>query len=302
MKRLSSGKFFLALGAAVSFCTFAQAQQPVLRPLPAAIPQRPVSPAATPAVGNPAVSLTNFLAFDDEQKAVAVTNGTPAAHFTFNLTNISPEDVTISYVRASCGCTVAQLPSTPWKLLPKESGQFSATMQLAGTPPGGTKIKTLTVVSDKGSQILYVRATVLPSPGQPMTQMDRLSNQKIAQADRQKVFQGSCATCHVVPAKDSVGNDKMGKALYDGVCSVCHEAATRATFVPDLHHLPEPTNPDFWRNWIAHGKPGTLMPAFARAEGGILTDQQIESLVQYLSATIPSHRAAPSPAAALQAK
>lgn len=252
-----------------------------------------------PLPDNPAAPLTSFIAFDDEQKAVSVTNGTPAAHFSFNLTNISSADVTINYVRASCGCTVAQLPSVPWKLAPKESGQFSATMQLAGTPPGGTKIKTLTVVADKGTQVLYVRATVLP-PVAGMTSMDRVNNQKIAMADRQKVFQGDCATCHVAPAKDAVGNDKMGKDLYAAVCGVCHEAATRASFVPDLHHLPEPTNPQFWRNWIAHGKPGTLMPAFARSESGILTDEQIESLVNYLSTTIPSHPTTPTPTAAVK--
>lgn len=281
---------FLALGGTLSLFTFARAQQPILRPPPASI-RRPA--AITPLPDTPARPLTNYLAFDELQKAVSVTNGTPAAHFTFDLTNISSEDVTISYVRASCGCTVAQLPSNPWKLSPKESGQFSATMQLAGTPPGGTKIKTLTVIADKGSQILYVRATVLPSAA-TMTSADRITNQKIAAADRQKVFQGDCATCHVAPAKDAIGRDKLGKDLYLAVCSVCHDAANRATFVPDLHHLPVPTNPQFWQNWIAHGKPGTLMPAFARTEGGILSNEQIGSLVQYLSTAIPSRPAAPT--------
>jgi mono/diheme cytochrome c family protein len=40
-----------------------------------------------------------------------------------------------------------------------------------------------------------------------------------------------------------------------------------------------------------HGKPGSLMPAFAKVEGGILSDEQIDSLVRYLSATIPPHPA-----------
>ena len=33
--------------------------------------------------------------------------------------------------------------------------------------------------------------------------------------------------------------------------------------VPDLHALKTPTNVEFWRIWIAHGKPGSLMPAFS---------------------------------------
>jgi mono/diheme cytochrome c family protein len=106
----------------------------------------------------------------------------------------------------------------------------------------------------------------------------------------------------VEPAKDAAGRQKMGKDLYAAVCSVCHDAEHRASFVPDLHHLPEPTNPQFWKNWIASGKPGTLMPAFAASEGGILSDQQIASLVEYLTATIPSHPVAANPPTNLQVK
>ena len=59
--------------------------------------------------------------------------------------------------------------------------------------------------------------------------------------------------------------------------------------VPDLRNLKTPTNDEFWRTWIAHGKAGTLMPAFSTAEGGPLTDMQIASVVLYLNTYIPSH-------------
>ena len=122
-----------------------------------------------------------------------------------------------------------------------------------------------------------------------MTEMDRTNAQKIALADRQAVFKGDCFRCHGATARDAGGNDKMGQSLYAAVCGVCHDAEHQASFVPNLHRLPEPTNVDFWKTWISFGKPGTLMPAFAKAEGGILTDEQIYSLAQYLAATIPSH-------------
>jgi mono/diheme cytochrome c family protein len=112
---------------------------------------------------------------------------------------------------------------------------------------------------------------------------------KVAMADRQAVFHGDCASCHVKPAKDAAGHDKMGLELYTAVCGICHNSEHQASFVPNLHKLPEPTSADFWRNWIVHGKAGTLMPAFAKSEGGILSDEQIDSLTQYLTATIPSH-------------
>ena len=52
--------------------------------------------------------------------------------------------------------------------------------------------------------------------------------------------------------------------------------------VPDLHALKTPTNFEFWRIWIAHGKPGSLMPAFSTTDGGPLSDMQIASLASYL--------------------
>jgi hypothetical protein len=58
--------------------------------------------------------------------------------------------------------------------------------------------------------------------------------------------------------------------------------------VPDLHNIKTPTNVDFWQTWIAHGKAGSLMPAFSTADGGPLSDMQIASLAGYLNATIPS--------------
>ena len=243
--------------------------------------------------------LGNLCAFDALQKRSTVTNGTPQAHFTFNLTNISSGDVTINYVQTSCGCTVTKLPSQPWKIAPRESGQISATMNLAGTPPGGTKTKTLTVNSDKGSKVLIVKTTVLAAPP-AMTEMDRVNNQKTAMADRQAVFKGDCIKCHVDTARDAAGNQKTGKDLYAAVCGVCHEAEHQASFVPNLHHLPEPTNTEFWKNWIARGKPGTLMPAFAKSEGGILSDAQIDSLVVYLTATIPPRATAQNMGAMVQ--
>jgi mono/diheme cytochrome c family protein len=297
----------LALGAGGITDGFAQTQPPgstspkiSAAPAPARIapnmPQFSPPPAVTqapppqpPGLGPaPKGPLDAFLGIDALQKEVSVPNGTPEAKFSFNITNISTGPVTINYVQTSCGCTVAQLPSTPWILTPNEHGQISATMQLAGTPAGGTKIKTLTINSDKGTKALYVKATVLAEPA-PMTEMDRTNNAKMAAADRQAVFKGDCIRCHVTPAKDAGGHDKMGQDLYTAVCGICHNAEHQASFVPNLHRLPEPTSADFWRNWIMHGKPGSLMPAFAKNEGGILSNEQIESIVQYLSTTIPPH-------------
>jgi len=256
-------------------------------------PPQPVAPVTVTAVG----ALDKFLQFDAEDKTVTVTNGTEQAHFMFTVTNISSEDVLINYIIGSCHCTVAQLPSQPWKLAPKQVGEFSATMDIAGTPPGESKFKTLTVNSDKGVKVLNVTTRVLPDMSSPE---DRTNNVKMATADRQAVFKGDCMQCHAETAKDSAGHDKMGQELYAAVCGICHESSRRATFVPDLHHLKDPTSAAFWRTWITGGKPGTLMPAFAKSEGGPLSNEQIDSLVNYLNSSITAQPAKLSPPSGLK--
>ena len=252
----------------------------------------PVHMLPPPVAPPPPASLNSLIVWDAERKEVTVTNGTAQAQFTFNLTNISTEVVTINSVSTSCGCTAAQLPEKPWKIAPGTNGQIGATMSLVGR--SSSTVKMLTVISDKGNKVLTVQAIILPPAAtpSPMSAQDREKNQKIAIADRQSVFKGNCANCHMAPAKD-----KYSQALYIAACGVCHEAATRATMVSDLHKLPYETTPETWRNWITHGKPGSLMPAFALSEGGILTDEQITSLVNYLIVAIPSKPVAPLPKA-----
>jgi hypothetical protein len=63
--------------------------------------------------------------------------------------------------------------------------------------------------------------------------------------------------------------------------------------VPDLKALPHATDAEHWRGWITFGRVGSLMPAFGKAEGGPLTDDQIASLVDHLVKTHPSRPGAP---------
>jgi len=265
---------------------FASAWKSGAQPNPSQIPQ-PIGPVVVASTG----ALDDYLKFDAEAKMVSVTNGTEQAHFSFSVTNVSSSEVIISAIVGSCHCTVAQLPSQPWKLASKEVGEFSATMDLAGTPPGESKFKELIMYADKGIKKLNVTTRVLPDMSSAESRTNAV---KMATADRQAVFKGDCMQCHADTAKDSAGHDRLGRDLYEAVCGVCHEAVHRATFVPDLHHLKEPTSAEFWRNWVTAGKPGTLMPAFAKSEGGILSKEQIDSLVGYLSTSIPAQPTTPA--------
>jgi hypothetical protein len=227
-----------------------------------------------------------ILAWDNLMKSTDAAADQTQAHFTFNLTNVSAGNVAIVNVHPSCGCTTAQLPPMPWLLAPGANGQINLTVNLAGK--SGTLFKTVNIATDKGSKTLTLQIKILPPVVPTLSDADRIRGMALAKVDRQAVFKNDCATCHAIP-----GNGKYGMALYNAVCAVCHDSEHRATMVPDLHTLKVPTNDQFWRIWIAHGKPGSLMPAFSTTDGGLLNDMQIASLAAYLDVAMPS-RVAPS--------
>jgi mono/diheme cytochrome c family protein len=222
------------------------------------------------------------LTWDAEQKTVTVTNGDLFAHFFFSFTNVSATPLAILEGTGSCSCTTLQLPPLPWLIPPGGTGQFGATINLEGKT--GILFKTINITTDQGAKVLLLRVNIQPPPPPPaLTPQARAAGVAAAQLDRQAVFRGDCANCH---AKNLSG--KFGAQLFAQTCAVCHEANPRATMVPDLRHLPTPTSEEFWRTWITSGKAGTLMPAFATAEGGPLDDLQITSLANYLASTIPA--------------
>jgi cytochrome c553 len=148
----------------------------------------------------------------------------------------------------------------------------------------GSIEKAVMVDSTTGMKTLIVRANMPAGGNQPVAggiDPDRLKNMQMALADRQIVFKGECAKCHAEPAVD-----KTGEQLYVAACGICHDSVHRAAMVPDLKALRHPTNEEHWRKWTRSGRPGSMMPAFAKSEGGPLTDEQIESLVKFLTDSI----------------
>ena len=222
------------------------------------------------------------LAWNSLSQSTNAATDQELAHFVFSFTNVSPGSVSILSAHTSCGCTQPELPPLPWTVPSGSNGQFGVSVNLLGKP--SPMIKSVTVSTDKGSKDLYMRITILPPVVRTLTDAERARGVEIAKADRQAVFKGDCASCHVPKIEG-----KYSKALYEAVCAVCHDAQNRASMVPDLHNLKTPTNNEFWRTWIAHGKPGSLMHAFSTAEGGPLNDMQIATLAAYLNSTIPSH-------------
>ena len=226
------------------------------------------------------------VAWDASMKTTNVPADSANACFIFSFTNVTRFPVTILDARPSCYCTTVQTPPLPWTIPPGTNAQIGVNVDLEGKY--GEVIKSVDVGTDKGSRELVVQINILPPVIPVLTDADRIRQMQVARADRQAVFKNDCVICHVKP-----GEDKYGKALFDADCAICHEAEHRASMVPDLHSLKVATGDEFWRTWIAHGKPGTFMPAFAESDGGPLSDMQISSLAAYLNYAIPSK--APTP-------
>jgi mono/diheme cytochrome c family protein len=228
------------------------------------------------AAGQPAEAARHPLVWDAMEKTVEARTGEAAADFVFKATNTSDRPVTILSVQPSCGCTVVDLPASPWVLAPGASGSLTATVEFNGKD--GSLTKSLFVDSTAGAQTLVMQIK-LP----PMDATARLRNQEIARADRQAVFRGSCVECHSVPAFR-----RTGEELFRAACLNCHTQTGRASMVPDLLVARERRNAEWWRKWITEGRTGTLMPAFAEKNGGPLTEAQIDSLVEFALSHLPT--------------
>jgi len=256
------------------------------RQLPVRPSIRPATPpyrVATPARRRPAAGPFP-LAFNGELQETTATPGATNVAFEFRFTNTSPDQVSIQRVHTSCGCTTAQLPAMPWVIEADGEGSFDVAMDIRGKRSQISKMVYL--YTDKGFKALTVRALIPADTSMPST--ERLRNLQIAAADRQAVFRGDCARCHSEPAKD-----RQGRALFQAVCAVCHEAEHRADMVPDLRRLDPMPDEKGWQRWVTHGKARTLMPAFADTEGGPLTPEQIDSLVGHLVRRFPQRRGPP---------
>ena len=227
------------------------------------------------AAGNPlrwdAETITNHAWLGD---------ATTSVDFTFK--NTSAESVTIDSIHSSCGCTIAEIPSQPWILKPGETNHLRILVDIREKT--GRLAKDIDIHSRQSPVQLHL--VVMIEKGTNIVskeRMDRDFGQQFAKVDRQGVFsRKECMTCHLVPAFG-----KYGGELYSNACGICHESKNRASMVPDLHALKTAIPPDYWNNWVIHGKPGTLMPAFYAREGGPLDQSQIDSLVTYLTKAFP---------------
>jgi mono/diheme cytochrome c family protein len=252
-------------------------------PAPNAPPRQviPIQHPVIPVVNNPVTPNYPTLVFDADTKQYDAKPGDAFAPFTFNLTNVWTNEVVITQVHPSCGCTTANLPPVPWHIPPGGTGEVGAKINLTGKM--GLVIKTLTFFTSVGNRIVTLKVNIPPAQTgfAGMSPAERQAAMLKAKTDAQAIFRGDCAKCHVDKGARTLGQD-----LYAADCGICHESSHRDSAVPDLHALKHPTSLDYWKAMITFGKPHSMMPGFAIAQGGPLNDEQITSLAQYLNRTI----------------
>jgi len=222
------------------------------------------------------------LVFDSETNECHATTLQETAEFTFRATNVWTNTIIIEGYYASCHCTVAEMPDLPLVLLPGADCAVKAQVDLWDEEEG-TVTKTLTLLTSVGERVLTLVVVVAPPSRPPLTETERKAAMDKAAADAKAIFKGDCATCHVEKARGLVG-----KELYAAACGICHDSPRRASFVPDLRALKQPRDLDYWKGIITRGKPHTVMPGFAAAEGGPLSETQVSSLAEYLEKAFPS--------------
>lgn len=233
----------------------------------------------TASVPPAAVTSTNPFAWSAQ---VLESKAEPMARFVtfaFAFTNISSAPASILGTQSSCECTVAELPTKPWILPPGAEGTLHVRMNIVGR--FGLVTKTVAVETSHGIVVLTVRARIPLTPA-PFNVSPRITDMAAAKKDPQTIFRDGCAACHAHP---TIG--RKGESLFVKACGICHQAEHRADMVPDLAQIPRAKDAAYWRGIIVHGKPGTIMPAFAVAEGGILDAAQVDSLVEYLVRAYP---------------
>ena len=183
----------------------------------------------------------------------------------FQFKNTGNTDLVIISLKSSCGCTAAIASTGPYK--PGESGFIEVNYNSHGKF-GYTHKEVQVYSNDPTSPLTVALEGVVIAEQHPQT----------TAAD--VLFQGSCAECHSIPAKN-----KMGEKLYDSACALCHDfpqSVGKPAIARDRVGLSDLSKKDLKRI-IKQGIPQTSMPAFGEKSGGPLTKDQIKSLLEYLS-------------------
>ncbi|MEM6720692.1 MAG: DUF1573 domain-containing protein [Bacteroidota bacterium] len=110
---------------------------------------------------------TNFAAmtFDKTEHDFGTINEGDIVETVFKFENTGNAPLLISQIKGSCGCTVPNdWPKEP--IAPGASGQFTVKFNSTGKPNLKTNTVTVTANTEKGKDVVKIKAFVTPDPAQ----------------------------------------------------------------------------------------------------------------------------------------
>jgi mono/diheme cytochrome c family protein len=190
--------------------------------------------------------------------------------------NIGTEPLIIKGVHPSCGCTASNASNS--LILPGEEGVIRAVFHSLGKR--GSIHKTIAVVTnDPITPTVELEFRVhVRTPDETVAARSMANAMALMQGG--SIFDSACATCHVIP-----GRERFGRELYIVSCAMCHGNANQ----PAVHDAVEITGSAYLKfadetrvfTAVTKGTGNPMMPGFADAHGGPLTDSQVQSLMAY---------------------
>lgn len=235
-------------------------------PLRASLEQKAASDAAP----------TNPLVWDAMTKEITAAPSQTTNLFIFWVTNTASTNILIHRVLPECECTTVKLPKEPWLLAPNEGAPLYVTINFANQ--SGQVRRGIEVSSSEGVQNLSIKVKIA------LTQDIVLRRKRFeqAQSNRQSVFKGDCAACHL-----DKGKGKSGEELFQADCAICHDTPHQAEGIPRLGAVNKITSKAYWKWYLENGGRETIMPSFSVAQGGPLTAQEIDAFAEFLNKKFP---------------
>lgn len=198
----------------------------------------------------------------------------------FPFRNTGGETLVILGVRASCGCTKSGV--TRNQISPGETAAVFAEFNSSGKH--GTIAKTVFVTTnapDSSEIRLTIDIHVLAQAPKPAMRAHE-GDSNTMMGTGQSIFDTACRSCHVEPALNTAGAD-----LYEAACAMCHGsnlhiAVHDAPAILDGEYLTK-KSPEYLRAKISLGTGSPMMPGFSDQNGGPLSADQIQSLLDYFA-------------------
>ena len=201
-----------------------------------------------------------FLFFDKDQSSLFDRNRIDLGELIegktysrdIRLRNTSKQVITIDDIEISCGCTKVEAVNKI--IMPGDYVSLNVTVDTSGK--SGPVTKSIYIKTNASFEPFLLELT------------SNINQHPTDKIDSLAIFRGDCARCHV---GENIGR-RVGKNLYNTACSICHKEG------PGLAS----SGREAFIHAVSYGVDNSSMPGFLNERGGPLSNDQIESLADYV--------------------